>query len=67
MTLQEFIKFNGLTAEGFGKLVGAKQATINRYVNGKRFPSPEMIRKIEAATGGQVAVADWYATAEAAE
>lgn len=67
MTLNDFIKANGMTHESFGKVVGVTQATINRYVRGERFPSPDMIRKIETATEGQVAVADWYAKAEAAE
>lgn len=67
MTLNEFIKSKDMTQESFGKLVGVPQATINRYVRGERFPLPDMIRKIEAATEGQVAVADWYAKTEAAE
>lgn len=67
MTLNEFIKSREMTQESFGKLVGVPQATINRYVRGERFPSPVMIRKIEAATEGLVAVTDWYAKSEAAE
>lgn len=67
MTLQDFIKANDMTHASFGALVGVAQATINRYVRGERFPSPDMIRKIEAATEGKVCVADWYASSEAAE
>lgn len=50
----------------FGALVDVAQATINRYVRGDRFPSPEMIRKIHQVTGGKVTVADWYQTEDAA-
>lgn len=66
MKLGTFIKSREMSHEAFGKLVGVTQATINRYVRGERFPSPEMIRKIHDATDGSVAVADWY-EAEAAE
>lgn len=64
MTLEQYITENELTHEAFGKLVGAPQATINRYVRGKRFPTRDMIRRIEDATAGKVSVADWYAQAE---
>ena len=67
MTLEQYISANELTHEAFGKLVGAPQATINRYVNGKRFPTRDMIRKIHDATDGKVSFADWYEPVEAAE
>ncbi len=68
MTLKEFIKAQDpkLSHAAFGERVGVTQATINRYVRGDRFPSPDMIRKIETATDGKVTVADWYASAECA-
>ncbi len=67
MQLGTFIKQRELTHEAFGRIVGVTQATINRYVRGERFPSPEMIRKINVATEGAVTVSDWYSDAEAAE
>lgn len=66
MKLGTFIKSREMSHEAFGKIVGVTQATINRYVRGERFPSPEMIRRIQDATDGSVTVADWYET-EAAE
>lgn len=66
MKIGTFIKSREMSHEAFGKIVGVTQATINRYVRGERFPSPEMIRKIHEATEGAVSVADWYET-EAAE
>ncbi len=62
MKLGTFIKSRDMSHEAFGKIVGVTQATINRYVRGERFPSPEMIRKIQDATEGSVTVADWYET-----
>lgn len=67
MTLGRYISERGLTHEAFGKLVGASQATINRYVRGERFPSRDMILKIQRATLGEVSVTDWFSTPEAAE
>lgn len=64
MTLEQFITANDLTHEAFGKLVGAPQATINRYVKGKRFPNRDMIVKIHEATEGKVSFADWYEPSE---
>lgn len=60
MTLEQYITANELTHEAFGKLIDAPQATINRYVNKKRFPSPDMIRKIHDVTAGKVTFSDWY-------
>lgn len=69
MTLKQYIDAQTpkLSHAAFGAKIGVTQATINRYVRGDRFPSPEMIRKIHDATGGKVGVADWYAVTEAAE
>lgn len=66
MTLEEFIKAQipKLSHASFGEKVGVTQATINRYVRGDRFPSPDMIRKIHDATDGKVTVTDWYTKAE---
>jgi transcriptional regulator with XRE-family HTH domain len=64
MTLEEYLhdtKPKKLSHAAFGEKVGVTQATINRYVRGDRFPSPDMIRKIQDVTGGAVTVNDWYA------
>lgn len=63
MTLKEYLtatKPKKISHAAFGERVGVTQATINRYVSGDRFPSPDMIRKIQDATGGAVTVNDWY-------
>lgn len=68
MTLEQYLSKpdRKISHASFGESVGVTQATINRYVRGERFPSPDMIRKIQDATNGSVTVSDWYAT-EAAE
>jgi transcriptional regulator with XRE-family HTH domain len=68
MTLKEYIEAQTpkLSHAAFGARIGVTQAAINRYVRGVRFPSPEMIRKIQDATDGNVKVSDWYAEMEKA-
>lgn len=66
MTLEQYLKKHNpkISHRAFADLVGVTQATINRYVRNERFPSPEMISKIQLATKGAVKVADWYSTAK---
>lgn len=59
MKLAEYISTRGLTATSFAEKVGVPQPTMNRYLNNARFPRPEMIARIEAATGGKVKFNDW--------
>ena len=63
MKLKQYLSEKGLTQREFGEAVGVPQATINRYVNGERFPDRDMILKIIEATGGHVSVVDWYEVA----
>lgn len=66
MTLAQYLDEKSLMETAFAELIGVKQATINRYINKKRFPSPDVIRKVEAATKGKVRVSDWFLIDEAA-
>lgn len=52
MTLDEYFKKQDpkVSHADFAKRIGVTQAAISRYVNGERFPSPELIRKIHEAT-----------------
>lgn len=61
MLLKTYLKSVGMTETAFAEKLNVSQVTINRYVLGKRFPSPEMILRISAATNGKVKPADWYA------
>jgi len=58
--LGTYLKKAGLSHKAFGEAIGVKQATINRYVNGDRFPSQEIILKISQATAGEISPADWF-------
>lgn len=61
MKLDDFLTQNDLTETTFATRIGSCQSHVNRLRHGKSFPSPDMIRKIESASDGSVAVADWYA------
>ncbi|MCH6203879.1 helix-turn-helix transcriptional regulator [Brucella ciceri] len=58
--LRTYLKDRGVSHKAFGEAIGVTQATINRYVNGERFPSQEIIVKIAQATEGEISPADWF-------
>ena len=60
MTLDEYLSHQDpkLSPGDFGERIGVSQPTIHRYLTGLRFPSPEMIRKIQAATNDAVTAND---------
>lgn len=66
MKLATYLSTMGIKETAFAASLGVGQATINRYVRDDRFPSPEMIARIDAATDHQVTVTDWYEQASEA-
>lgn len=60
MTLEEYLTNQApkLSHSDFGDRIGVTQAAISRYLKGERFPSPELIRKIQAATNDAVTAND---------
>jgi len=58
MQLSAWLQENGLTQEAFGLTVGVTQGRIAQLVQGG-LPSMGLAIRIEEATGGQVARADW--------
>lgn len=60
MDLKTYLTNHRLTEAAFAEKLGVSQVTVNRYVLDKRFPSPEMIQRIAAVTGGKVKASDWY-------
>lgn len=69
MTLDDFLKNEPtkMSHAAFAKKIGVEQATVSRYANGERFPSPEIILKIVKATKGKVTAADLVAVCERAK
>lgn len=60
MTLDEYFRTQDpkISHADFAKKIGVEQAAVSRYVNGKRFPTPEIIRKIDEATNSAVTAND---------
>lgn len=60
MQLSEYLSQNNETARAFGSKIGVKgPATIYRYMQGIRFPSARILKKIEEATNGEVTANDF--------
>lgn len=69
MTLDDFLnsKTPKMSHAAFAREIGVEQATVTRYVNGERFPSPTIILEIVRATKGKVTAADLVAVSERAK
>ena len=63
MTLEAYLQGRNLTHDEFAKLIGCEQPTVTRFVNGKRIPSPDLMRRIAEATDGQVTANDFFGIA----
>jgi len=58
--LRRYLESKNIPQHEFGSRIGVTQPAISRYVLGERFPEPEIILKIEKATGGYITPTDWY-------
>ena len=61
MLLKDWRHLRGRTQEWLAEETGIDQALISKYEHGVR-PLVPNVRKIEAATGGEVTLEDWYPT-----
>ena len=60
MKLNDYLRENGISGPAFARRIGMTRQSVYFYRNGRVLPRPEVIRRIEAATGGKVAVLDFY-------
>lgn len=60
MKLKTYLKTKSLSHSEFASLIDTTQASVTRYVNGKRRPSIEMIDRIDTVTKGKVKMRDWF-------
>ena len=60
MTLQDWLTAQDLSPAAFARKIGKPQATVQRYVSGKRIPQPEEMALIVKETGGAVTANDFY-------
>lgn len=58
MKLSSYLEDTKTSQADFAALVGVKQPTVNRWVNGAR-PSLDAAFRIQSATGGKVSVDVW--------
>lgn len=61
MQLLKYIESKKMTLAEFGKLVGASEFGVRKWVRGERTPRPDAIRKIQEVTKGAVRPADFFA------
>ena len=66
MNLGEYLKESGLSLSEFAEKVGVADASMSRYVAGKRVPKTNILRRIVEASGGRVQANDFF-TGTAAE
>jgi len=60
MKLEQFIAQSGITAFAFAKSIGRDPGTISKILNGHQTPDAETMRRIIAATEGQVTPNDFF-------
>lgn len=60
MRLEDWINKNKLSQKEAGKLIGVKQASISRWINGIMTPSIDKIKKISLVTNNEVTFHDFY-------
>ena len=58
MTLNSYLAHAEISQVEFAAIVGVKQPTVHRWLNGAQ-PSWKAAARIEDATGGKVAVGIW--------
>jgi transcriptional regulator with XRE-family HTH domain len=60
MKLSEYLILHHLTPSSFAERVGLRsRTTIHRYIRGERYPSAEILKRIEVLTGGLVTARDF--------
>jgi len=54
MTLHEFLIEEGYTQQAFAELIGVRQSSVSKWLQGDSRPSWSIIKKIKEVTDGQV-------------
>ena len=64
MLLKDYLKTKNISQYRFDKMCGMNESTISLLLQGKRFPRPETMNKIELATDGEVKANDFMKQAQ---
>ena len=59
MKLKEWLSENHISQKQFADALCVSNVTVNRWINGQRTPSVEMIIKIEDISKSEVGLRDW--------
>lgn len=60
MHISEYLNERELSQAQFGAEIGVSQSAVERYVNRKRIPDEDVMRRIYQITKGQVTANDFY-------
>lgn len=60
MTLLQYRRLNEMTLMDISKKLGVEQSTISLIENGKRFPKPNLIHRIQVCTNMNVTAQDIF-------
>ncbi len=60
MTLLQYRRLNEMTLNAISKKLGVEQSTICLIENGKRFPKPDLIHRIQVLTKNSVTAQDIF-------
>lgn len=64
-SLVTWLALPGHTQKKLARACGVREATVSAWMRGV-VPKPDMMQRVEAATGGGVPVASWFAAEHAA-
>ncbi len=67
MEIRAYLRASGLTLAQFAAKVGVSPAAMGRYAAGKRRPRPEVMARIERASGGRIRPNDLFGAEGAPE
>lgn len=60
MRILDYLKQQKMTQADFARIIDELPQAVERYVNNKRIPRPDIIQKIFTATKGAVTPNDFY-------
>jgi transcriptional regulator with XRE-family HTH domain len=66
MQITDWLTKNEISDAAFAARIGVSRQALWRYKSGERIPRPNILKRIQGETGGQVEPADFFATSEAA-
>ena len=64
MKLKDYLRINNISQYKFAKMCDLDRSAITLLLQGKRFPRPDTLNKIELATDGQVKANDFMKEAQ---